>query len=116
MQSGCQQVAVERVLYISLEAAAFGIDFEQAMDSFGLLPCCLAQALGRTPGLADDNWAHPYPRMLGGYPAGSIGDKYWCPVNRIDNVYGDRHLVCTCPPKGAYSPGMAHLPVNNIIL
>jgi glycine dehydrogenase len=45
--------------------------------------------------LADDNWAHPYPRMLGCYPAGANGDKYWCPVNRIDNVYGDRHLVCT---------------------
>jgi glycine dehydrogenase len=62
--------------------------------------------------LADDNWAHPYPRMLGGYPAGSTGDKYWCPVNRIDNVYGDRHLICTCPPKGTYSPGMAHLPAQ----
>jgi glycine dehydrogenase len=48
--------------------------------------------------LADDNWTHPYPRMLGCYPAGASGDKYWCPVNRIDNVYGDRHLVCTCPP------------------
>ena len=48
--------------------------------------------------LADDNWTHPYPRMLGCYPAGASGDKYWCPVNRIDNVYGDRHLVCTCLP------------------
>jgi glycine dehydrogenase len=29
-------------------------------------------------------------------------DKYWPPVNRVDNVYGDRHLVCTCPPMEAY--------------
>jgi glycine dehydrogenase len=53
--------------------------------------------------LADDDWTHPYPRMLGCYPAGASGDKYWCPVNRIDNVYGDRHLFCTCPPTKSYS-------------
>jgi glycine dehydrogenase len=53
--------------------------------------------------LADDNWTHPYPRMLGCYPVGASSDKYWCPVNRIDNVYGDRHLVCTCLPMESYS-------------
>jgi glycine dehydrogenase len=53
--------------------------------------------------LADDNWTHPYPRMLGCYPAGTSGDKYWCPVNRVDNVYGDRHLVCTCLPIERYN-------------
>ena len=46
--------------------------------------------------LADDEWKRPYPRALGCYPAGLNGDKYWPPVNRIDNAYGDRHLVCTC--------------------
>jgi glycine dehydrogenase len=53
--------------------------------------------------LADDNWTHPYSRMLGCYPAGPNGDKYWCPVNRIDNVYGDRHLVCARLPIENYS-------------
>jgi glycine cleavage system P protein (glycine dehydrogenase) len=53
--------------------------------------------------LADNNWTHPYPRMLGCYPAGMSGDKYWCPVNRIDNVYGDRHLVCARLPIENYS-------------
>jgi len=53
--------------------------------------------------LADDNWTHPYPRSLGAYPAGVRGDKYWCPVNRIDNVYGDRNPACTCPPMMSYS-------------
>jgi glycine dehydrogenase len=53
--------------------------------------------------LADDNWTHPYPRSLGAYPAGVRGDKYWCPVNRIDNVYGDRNPVCTCQPMMSYS-------------
>jgi hypothetical protein len=45
-----QQVAVERVLPIPLEAAALGIDFEQAVDGFGLLPGGLVQTLGGAPG------------------------------------------------------------------
>jgi len=49
-----------------------------------------------------DDWRRPYPRMLGCYPAGPNGDKYWCPVSRIDNVYGDRHLICTCTPMASY--------------
>jgi glycine dehydrogenase len=53
--------------------------------------------------LTDDNWMHPYPRRLGCYPAGATGDKYWCPVNRVDNVYGDRHLVCIRPPIKGFS-------------
>ena len=44
--------------------------------------------------LADSDWKHPYSRMAGCFPEGSIGEKYWSPVNRVDNVYGDRHLVC----------------------
>jgi glycine dehydrogenase len=31
-----------------------------------------------------------------------VADKYWCPVSRVDNVYGDRHLVCACPPVTDY--------------
>ncbi len=46
--------------------------------------------------LADEEWKKPYSRALGCYPAGLDGDKYWCPVNRIDNAYGDRHLICNC--------------------
>ena len=46
------------------------------------------------------DWPHPYPRELGaalaGRPAGSV--KYWPPVGRVDNVYGDRHLFCNCVP------------------
>ncbi len=45
------------------------------------------------------DWDRPYSREQGCYPAGAFRvDKYWPPVNRVDNVYGDRHLVCTCPP------------------
>ena len=49
-------------------------------------------------------WDHPYNRDLGGLPAARAGsDKYWPPVARIDNVFGDRNLVCTCPPLSEYA-------------
>jgi len=48
--------------------------------------------------LADD-WKHPYPRDLAAYPVATLRRvKYWAPVGRVDNVYGDRHLFCSCPP------------------
>ncbi|HHZ09678.1 MAG TPA: aminomethyl-transferring glycine dehydrogenase [Rhizobiales bacterium] len=47
-----------------------------------------------------EQWTHPYSRMTAAYPAGGVdsGTKYWPPVSRIDNVAGDRNLVCACPP------------------
>ncbi|MCI2399364.1 aminomethyl-transferring glycine dehydrogenase [Aliiroseovarius subalbicans] len=49
------------------------------------------------------DWDRPYSREQGCFPAGSFRvDKYWSPVNRVDNVYGDRHLICTCPPLTDY--------------
>lgn len=49
-------------------------------------------------------WERPYSREVGCFPAGSLGvDKYWPAVNRVDNAYGDRNLVCTCPPMEAYA-------------
>ncbi|MCQ4085128.1 aminomethyl-transferring glycine dehydrogenase [Streptomyces sp. RB6PN25] len=48
-------------------------------------------------------WEHPYPRQEAVFPAGvQAADKYWPPVRRIDGAYGDRHLVCSCPPLDAY--------------
>jgi glycine dehydrogenase len=53
--------------------------------------------------LAEDAWTRPYARAQACFPVASLRtDKYWCPVNRIDNVYGDRHLVCSCPPVQEY--------------
>ena len=50
------------------------------------------------------DWDRPYTREQGCYPAGAFRvDKYWAPVNRVDNVYGDRHLICTCPPLEDYA-------------
>jgi glycine dehydrogenase len=49
-------------------------------------------------------WRHPYSRREAGYPDGvDPGAKYWSPVRRIDGAYGDRHLVCACPPLAAYA-------------
>ncbi len=50
------------------------------------------------------DWNRPYSREQACFPPGAFRvDKYWAPVNRIDNVYGDRHLVCTCPPVEAFA-------------
>ena len=46
-----------------------------------------------------DEWAHAYPRRAAAYPSvAQEASKSWPPVARIDNVYGDRNLFCTCPP------------------
>jgi len=45
-----------------------------------------------------DAWAHGYSRATAAYPAGSPDGKYWPPVGRVDNVYGDRNLFCSCIP------------------
>jgi glycine dehydrogenase len=63
----------------------------------------LANAPHSADMLLADGWKHPYPREEAAYPLG--GDrraKYWPPVRRIDSAYGDRNLVCTCPPPGAF--------------
>jgi glycine dehydrogenase len=64
--------------------------------------------------VTSDEWAHAYPRSAGAYPGGAgltgTGDfggaggraKYWPPVRRIDQAYGDRHLVCSCPSPSAF--------------
>ena len=53
--------------------------------------------------LLKDEWTHPYSREKAAFPVpGNREHKFWPAVGRIDNVYGDRHLVCTCPPVAEY--------------
>lgn len=53
--------------------------------------------------LLSDDWQHPYSRSEAAYPVkGLRNDKYWVPVGRVDNAYGDRNLVCSCPPLESY--------------
>ena len=54
--------------------------------------------------VAGDAWSHAYSRELAAFPLAWVrGAKYWPPVKRVDNVYGDRNLVCTCAPLEAYA-------------
>jgi glycine dehydrogenase len=53
--------------------------------------------------LLDADWDRAYSRETGAYPAAWVrGRKFWPAVGRIDNVYGDRNLVCACPPMEVY--------------
>ena len=53
--------------------------------------------------VTSDEWGHAYSRELAAYPVKSLrGHKYWVPVGRADNVYGDRNLACSCPPLSDY--------------
>lgn len=54
--------------------------------------------------LAQENWEHPYSRELAAYPLSYLkARKFWVPVGRIDNAYGDRNPICVCPPVEYYS-------------
>ncbi len=54
--------------------------------------------------LLDGQWTKPYSKEQAFFPLPGVReDKYWPAVGRIDNVYGDKHLACTCPPMEAYS-------------
>ncbi|MEV0095566.1 aminomethyl-transferring glycine dehydrogenase [Streptomyces sp. NPDC050738] len=56
-----------------------------------------------TAGALGGEWDHPYSREEAVFPAGvSAADKYWPPVRRIDGAFGDRNLVCSCPPLDSY--------------
>jgi glycine cleavage system P protein (glycine dehydrogenase) len=51
-----------------------------------------------------DVWTHPYSREQAAYPLPGLKHrKFWPPVSRIDNPYGDRNLMCACPPVDAYA-------------
>ena len=49
------------------------------------------------------DWDRSYSRELAVFPQGVDPDKYWPPVARIDQAYGDRNLVCACPPPEAFA-------------
>ena len=64
-------------------------------------------ALAHAPHTAEDllgpTWDRPYSREEAAYPVAALRQgKYWPPVSRIDGGYGDRNLVCACPPPEAF--------------
>ena len=67
----------------------------------------LANAPHPAENVVTDDWARSYSREQAAYPVeGLRRDKYWVPVSRIDNAFGDRHIVCSCPPIEAYEQGI----------
>jgi glycine dehydrogenase len=51
-----------------------------------------------------NEWTHPYPREQAAYPLPWVkANKFWPSVGRIDNPYGDRNLICICPPMEEYA-------------
>ena len=63
----------------------------------------LANAPHTASAVTADEWPHPYSRTVAAYPKGvDRTAKYWPPVRRIDGAYGDRNLVCSCPPPAAF--------------
>jgi glycine dehydrogenase len=58
--------------------------------------------------VCDDGWARPYSRQRAAFPVeGLRAFKFWPAVDRIDNPYGDRNLVCACEPMAGYAPALA---------
>jgi glycine dehydrogenase len=71
--------------------------------------------------VTSSEWAHPYSREIAAYPAEmrrreggdhsreslaaapAVASKYWAPVRRVDQAFGDRNLVCACPPIEAFA-------------
>jgi len=54
--------------------------------------------------VSSDNWEHAYSRQVAAYPLPSLlQKKFWPNVARVDNYFGDKNVVCTCPPIEAYA-------------
>ena len=63
----------------------------------------IKQAPHTAKAVVSSNWSHPYTREQAAFPLPWVRDnKFWPSVARVDNVYGDKHLVCSCPPIESY--------------
>jgi glycine dehydrogenase len=89
---------IEAMIAIKAEALALAAGEWPAGDN------PLVNAPHTAESVVSDSWAHPYSRELAVYPVHSlVRTKYWPPVRRIDQAYGDRNLVCSCPPVEAFA-------------
>ena len=89
---------VEAMVSIKAEARAVAAGEWPADDN----PLVNAPHTAET--IAVGEWTHPYSREVAVYPLRSlVHAKYWPPVRRIDQAYGDRHLMCACPPVEAFA-------------
>ncbi|MDL5350657.1 aminomethyl-transferring glycine dehydrogenase [Microbacterium sp. zg-YB36] len=89
---------IEAMVAIHAEAHAVAAGQWPASDN------PLVNAPHTTQSVVSGSWSHPYSRETAVYPVPSqVRTKYWPPVRRIDNAYGDRNLVCACPPPEAFA-------------
>jgi glycine dehydrogenase len=89
---------IEAMIAIKAEALEVGAGRWPADDN------PLVNAPHTAEAIAAEEWQHPYSRRRAVYPVPSlVRGKYWPPVRRIDNAYGDRNLVCACPPPEAFA-------------
>ncbi|WP_169581283.1 MULTISPECIES: aminomethyl-transferring glycine dehydrogenase [Microbacterium] len=89
---------IEAMIAIKAEADAVGAGEWPAGDN------PLANAPHTAESVVAGEWTHPYTRETAVYPVHSlVRTKYWPPVRRIDQAYGDRNLVCACPPIEAFA-------------
>ena len=89
---------IEAMLAIRAEIAAVEAGNMDASDN------PLKHAPHTAASVSADTWTHAYSRQLAAYPLPSLRQaKYWAPVGRVDNVYGDRNLFCSCVPLSAYA-------------
>ncbi|WP_414651969.1 aminomethyl-transferring glycine dehydrogenase [Gordonia sp. UBA6683] len=89
---------IEAMIQIKTEADAVAAGAWPADDN------PLVNAPHTAASLIAGEWQHAYPREVAAYPVRAlIAAKYWPPVRRIDQAYGDRNLVCACPPIEAFA-------------
>jgi len=63
--------------------------------------------------VAAESWAHDYRRDVAAFPVASLKrQKYWPPVGRVDNAYGDRNIMCSCVPLSAYETETSAVPTE----
>ena len=88
----------DAMIAIRAEIAAVGAgQADRADNTLKNAPHTLAEVAG-------SEWTHPYGREAAAFPLAWVrAAKYWPPVKRVDNVYGDRNLVCTCAPLESYA-------------
>ena len=101
-----RDIAVETTFDGALVEAMVAIKAEADAVAAGVWPADnnpLHNAPHTAQSVIEGEWAHPYDRATAVYPLRSlIRNKYWAPVRRIDNAFGDRNLVCACPPPEAF--------------
>jgi glycine dehydrogenase len=87
--------------FVSALAAIRGEIDQVAAGTWSVAESPLRQAPHTAASLVGE-WNRAYSREQAAFPAGIVIDKYWPPVSRVDQAYGDRHLVCSCPPLSAF--------------